>query len=333
MKLIAKLLTICCFYLSTATYSYAEIDWISFTLDNDLFVGNDNGYTNGIYIAAYDLGDVRSNNIPEYDFWVKPLLWSLPKAGVTEAAVNTYSFGQIMNTPSDITIPNPGANELPYSALLAMTNSYLTISRDSYADLVATTVGIVGPSALGEEAQKFVHKQIEADEPLGWDTQLGDEIVFQFTRARAWRHWTSQSNNIDLVTTTSGNLGTIRSDASVGAMVRLGQGLSSSYATTLFNSSRILNPSAINNGWYFYSGFQAGYTFNNIFADGNTFRDSRSIDYDPEFISILSGLAYSWNRFSITLAFNDLNVLQSGSNKENLKDLTQYGSISLGWKL
>lgn len=322
------------FFIVSLTCAYstqADVDWVSATLDNDLFIGNDNGYTNGLYIAIYDTSNVGSKSYPEEDFWVYPLMSTMPKKNI-KGAVNAYSFGQTMNTPNDITIANPAANELPYSALLAMTNSYL-IANDNYADLASTTLGVIGPAALGEEAQKFVHDVISADEPQGWDTQLGDELVFQFSRARAWRYWSNESNSIDLLTNASGKIGTIGSDVSSGTMVRIGKGLANSYATTLFNGSRTTNPVAINKGWYFYAGLQAGYTFNNIFADGNTFRDSRSIDYDREFVSFLSGFTYSWNSFSVTLSFNDNNVIQSGSTEEALKDLTQYGSISLAWRL
>ncbi len=108
--------------------------------------------------------------MPEHDFWVAPLMWSMPQNDRT-FAVNSYSIGQTMATPSDISVENPDKDELPYSALLAMSNSYLTISAD-YSDLVTTTIGIIGPAALGEETQKLIHKIVGAKDPKGWDTQL-----------------------------------------------------------------------------------------------------------------------------------------------------------------
>ncbi len=320
-----------CFLLIVATSSQAKTDWVSVTLDNDLFVGNDNGYTNGLYVSFFDAGDTSSKEIPTHDFWVAPLMWSMPK-GEIKGAVNAYMIGQTMSTPSDINIVVPDENELPYSALLALTNTYVTITPD-YADRVSTTIGVVGPAALGEESQKFVHDIIGADEPQGWDTQLENELVFQLSRGRTWRAWASESDHFDFLTNSDLSLGTIQSSVNAGMIIRYGRDLISSYATTLFNNSRTTNPSAVNGGWYLYGGIQAGYTFNQIFTDGNTFRDSRSIDYDHEYIGLTAGFAYSWQNFSLTLAINDSNILQSGATEETLENLTQYGTVTFSWRI
>lgn len=76
----------------------------------------------------------------------------------------------------------------------------------------------------------------------------------------------------------------------------------------------------------------AGYTFNQIYTDGNTFQDSQSIDYGQERLGVTAGLAYSWGKISITLALNDANILDTRSEEE-LEDLTQYGSLSIAYKL
>ncbi|BFM07703.1 lipid A deacylase LpxR family protein [Halioxenophilus aromaticivorans] len=319
--------------LSLTSYSgagHAEIDWVSATLDNDLFVGNDSGYSNGLFLSFYDVGST-SEELPSSDFWVSPLMWSMTDKQ-SSGAVNAYMFGQSMNTPSDISIVNPDQNELPYSALLAFTNSYLKITPN-FADRASTTIGVVGPIALGEDAQKLVHKMTGSDEPKGWDTQLENELVFQFSRGRTWRNWESASANFDLLTNVDASIGTISSTLGAGLTLRYGRNLLSSYATTLFNNSRTTNPTAVNGGWYFYLGAQTGYFFNQIFTDGNTFEDSRSIDYDHEYISLSAGFAYSWPNSSITFAVNDSNLLQTGDTEDALEDLTQFGTITFAWRL
>ena len=316
--------------LLMATSSHAEIDWMSATLDNDSFVGNDNGYSNGLNISFYDVGS-NSTELPSHDFWVWPLMWSIPKDNVL-GAVNSYTFGQTMITPSDIEIEDPDEDELPYSALLYLTNNYISITS-SYTDSARTIVGVVGPVALGEETQTNVHKIIGSAEPLGWDTQIENEIVFQFSRTRLWRTWVGLSDTADLLTFSGAEIGTIQSAIITGLFVRYGRDLESSYATTIFNTSRISNPTATSKGWYVYSGIQIGYAFNNIFTDGNTFRDSRSIDYDHESLGITMGLAYSWENFSLTFAVSDANIIQSGDQDEALENLTQYGTLTIAWRM
>ena len=308
----------------------AEFDWASVTLDNDSFIQTDNGYTNGLYVSLFETGR-KTQTTPSPDFWVAPLAWSLPKTEAREA-INAYMIGQAMTTPSDITIENPGENEIPYSALLALTNSYVTYNA-SVADQISTTVGIIGPAAQGEEVQKLIHRLVGSDEPKGWDTQLENELVFQFSRARAWRSWVSDSNDLDMILNSEISLGTIISGIGGGTVLRYGKGLAESYVTTLFNNSRMINPSAINRGWYLYTRIQAGYLFNQIFTDGNTFRDSRSIDYDHEFIELSVGFAYSWDNYSLSFAVTDMNILQSGAEEETLENLTEYGTLTVAWRL
>lgn len=305
-----------------------DMDWISATLDNDLFLGNDNGYTNGIFFSAYDTGIAEAQPTPSHFVW--PLLWSLPDKKF-HAAVNAYSLGQVMMTPDDITIKNPAEEELPYSGMLFFNTTYLAVS-DEYADKLATTVGVVGPAAGAKVAQKTVHKWIGSDEPKGWDTQLDNELVFQLSRGRLWRSWVSNNQNIDLLLSSEGGVGTIASYAEAGMILRYGRKLDRSYASVLLNNSRTTNPIAIEDGWYFYAGLKAGYIFNQIYTDGNTFRDSRSIDYDHEQLGVMAGLAYSWGKFSMTLALNDTNILDRRSEEE-LEDLTRYGSLSIAYKL
>lgn len=304
----------------------AAFDWASVTLDNDLFVGEDNGYTNGFFISLYE-AEERDEQLTTPDFWVAPLLWSLRQDNLV-FAVNSYTLGQTMATPSDITIADPPQDELPYSAMLFMTNTYLTISPD-HADSIATTIGLIGPAALGEETQKFVHKIVGADKPQGWDTQLKNELVFQFSRARTWRSWVSESGHFDLLTGLEMNLGTISSGVEGSVYVRYGRNLLESYATTLFNSSRTSNPLSIEGGWHLYAGLQAGYIFNIIFADGNTFRDSRSIDYDRERLGVTAGLAYSWKNCSMTFAITDADILQG----DDLENLSRFGTLTFAWRL
>lgn len=308
----------------------AEINRIAVTQDNDIFVGNDSGYSNGLYISFLDTSDTY-DDMPSEDFWVAPLMWSMPKSNI-QGTVNSYMLGQTMNTPSDITIAEPDVAELPYSALLALTNTYIVINSN-YADSVATTIGIVGPAALGEQAQTLVHKAIGSSEPEGWDTQLENEIVFRFSRARVWRTWAAQSDTIDFLTNTSASLGTIRSSVNTGMTLRYGKNLLNSYATKLFSSSRTSNPAAVNNGWFIYTGIEAGYIFNQIFTDGNTFRDSNSIDYDNEYIEVSAGVAYSYNTFSVTYAVNDSNILSRENTIKTQQNLTRYGTLTLSWEL
>lgn len=303
--------------------------WISITVDNDAFVGNDSGYSNGFFVSTFEITE-HPNKKTINKFWVEPLMWSMPHDNLTHV-VNAYSFGQSLNTPSDIKIENPSELELPYSALLAMSNSYITISP-TFADIATTTIGVVGPMAFGEEVQEFVHGIIGANKPQGWHTQIKNEVVFELNRGRSYRVWTTKQDNFDILLNGRGSIGTLESSIDVGTYIRYGNNLAQSHPTTLLANSRISNPIAVE-GWYVFLGTRWGYMFNNIAIDGNTFRDSRSIDYQHRYVSFTTGFAYTWDDLSVTFAINDFNILTENTGEKALADLTEFGTISFSWRL
>ncbi len=306
----------------------AEFEWVSYTLDNDLFLGNDGGYTNGFYVSLYDIEEADAQPTPSW--LLKPLLWSLSEKKPL-GAVNSYTIGQVMSTPDDITIEYPDENNLPYAGLLFFNNTYLLIN-EKYADKISTIIGFVGPLSFAEPSQKIVHELTGSDEPMGWDTQLKNELVFQFSRARAWRVWVAKNKQWDFITSSELSVGTISSSFSTGAMLRFGTQLMDSYAIPLLSSTRTTNPVATDGGWYVYTGLIAGYIFNRIFTDGNTYRDSDSIEFDNEYVGLTVGFAYSWKNYSLSFSVNDSNIIASES-EEQLENLTQFGALTFAVKL
>ena len=63
------------------------------------------------------------------------------------------------------------------------------------------------------------------------------------------------------------------------------------------------------------------------------YRDSRSIDYQKQYVSLTTGFAYTWRDISITFAINDFNILEDNEQEQALADLTEFGTISFSWKI
>lgn len=324
-----KIFLLLALFLSVPQKGFAqtEFNWSSLTWDNDAFLGNDDdGYTNGMYIALYQLKEYEQpSNAP---WLLRPLMWSLTEKA--DVGLNAYTIGQAMITPQNTETETPAEDDLPYSGLLFLNNSYLSIHQN-YTDKISTTIGVVGPLSLAEESQKTIHKWIGSGEPKGWDTQLKNELVFQLSRARAYRSWVADNNCWDLITAGEVSIGTLSSGVNVDVVLRFGTALKYSYATQLLNSTRTTNPTVIGGGGYVYAGISAGYLFNQIFTDGNTFTDSRSVDYDHEKISAMLGVAYSWGSYSISLAAYDASILTNKSEKQ--AGLTQYGTFTFSFGL
>ena len=157
-------------------------------IDNDLFTGTDREYTNGVQVGSTS-ATVESFDDAEFApslRWANDKLrWLQPK-GFEENNV-TWTIGQRMFTPEDWRLEEPDPRDRPYAGLLFAGLTYN--GRDSHS-LRSTSldVGIVGPSALAEQAQNLVHEAAGVDRFLGWDHQLNDEPVFRILHER-FRRW------------------------------------------------------------------------------------------------------------------------------------------------
>jgi hypothetical protein len=310
----------------------AEVEWFSFTGDNDTFVGEDSGYTNGIYFSWFD--GPEGEQKAEIGWLARAMKWSLPDSGSSGTGYDIKTIGQTMITPFDIEFPSlPPPDDLPYGGLLFYSDTFIQI-QPTFADRISVTVGVVGECSFAEESQEFVHKIIDADEPCCWDQQLDNEVVFQVSRARVWKTWVSDSGNADFLLGADLALGTISSSAGASFMVRYGREIKQSYATALLASSRIVNPVATQNGWYLFAGARASYMANNIFLDGSKSYDNRfgEIEYQEDRLMVTAGLAYSWENFSLTFAINDLNANEDSVN-DSAEEYHQFGTFTLAWKL
>ena len=320
-------LTFCA--LASSGSALADVDWISVTTDNDAFVGNDNGYTNGIFVSWYD---GLEGEKAEPGFLARAMLWSLPDSSSSTLDIDIGTIGQIMSTPDDIEKDPPDLppDSMPYAGLLFYADTLLRI-QETHADSISVTIGVVGEYSFAEEAQTIVHEIIGSEEPCCWDTQLDDEIVFQIGRGRVWKTWVSDSGNADFLLSADVELGTISSSVGTSFMIRYGAELRKSYAMALLINSRTTNPLATQGGWYVFAGARAEYLANQIFLDGSKSYDDdfEEIEYTNETLGYSVGLAYAWANWSLTLAVNDLNVNEDEADAENY---LQYGTLTLGWR-
>lgn len=302
-----------------------EYEWLAVSIDNDIFVGNDDGYSNGIYLSYYRNNGDAKVDMPILTKWLE---WSVSDEPF-QFSYDGTTIGQIIVTPTEIIEPIPDPNDIPYSGLLFI---HQVNVRDftHYADKTSVTLGILGPSARAGETQKFVHRMIGSDKPMGWDYQLKDEPVFQISRGRIFRSWASENSHMDYLWGGDVKLGTIESSVNIGMMFRYGEQMASTYSSALLSEDRSTNPIALNEGWYVYAGARLSYVFNLIYLDGNTFKDGPSIDYDRVQLNGSLGLTYAWQDFSVALALNNIELKSSSTSRTNLK---KYGSLTFIWRI
>jgi hypothetical protein len=144
---------------------------------------------------------------------------------------------------------------------------------------VGIELGVTGPPAAGEFAQRTAHKLtgVYSREPVGWNTQIGFELGVVLTGRDTWRFAArSASGNVyaDFTPHVGASLGNILTVAETGFQVRLGSHLSSAWWTSEWRTRTRFE-------MYALAGSRGMAVARNITLDGNTLGADRSVDRVP----------------------------------------------------
>lgn len=275
--------------------SYAqEKGTFSFTYENDIFTGKDNGYTNGVRFSWITAAD----KIPGL---LRPLVHAMPTFPREGDKRVSYAVGQSMFTPDDITDYGLRLDERPYAGWLYGTIG-LVSDTGTQLDTVGLSLGVVGPASMAKHTQRMVHQHITgSEEPRGWYHQLENEPGIMVTYDRKWRSYYELSvlgHGVDFTPHAGMSLGNVLTDAKLGATVRIGMNLPADYGPprirpSLSGSDFFLPTEGL--GWYWFAGTEGRYVAHNIFLDGNTFRDSHSVGRELWVADFQMGLAITYN--------------------------------------
>lgn len=182
---------------------------------------------------------------------------------------------QIFYTPSHKRLSDPISTERPYAGALLGGKTTTDVDASGTKNIRSYELGIVGPYAFAEQAQRVVHTLIGQDYPLGWDHQLGTEPVFQYRVA------TESAGN--LVVKRGYDIGNMFTQYWFGARVQTGDVNSPGPMWPRIKRQ----PNAV-----FFAEILTRLVARNIFLDGNTFRSSRSVDKYPAVIEGRLGVKY-----------------------------------------
>lgn len=297
---------------------------LSLRWENDTFGGSDRFYTDGASLSLAHTG--RS--------WLDPVADWLPW-GEGRRTVG-YDFGQIMVTPSDTTLAVPDPNDRPYAGILYVGLS-LHVERDNHYNGIKFITGVVGPWSLAEETQKQVHRWVDADSPQGWDFQLHNEPILNlvYEHRRKYR-LLGAPHGLAVEALPVGNvmLGNVLTQGQLGGQLRFGYNLPDDFGTTLMRGMVHLPPprppaDAAAPHWsvYFFGGGNANFVLRNITLDGNTWKDSRSVDKEWFVPAAEVGMAVSIRRVTAAFAY-----VFWGREFERQKDYSEFGAFTISYR-
>lgn len=167
-------------------------------------------------------------------------------------------------------------------------------------DQLQLDLGVVGPSALGEEAQREVHNITNERVPSGYNKQLHDEPAINVSFRRKLRVTLTGDDDAlaaQIIPEYGFEVGSVLRQVVGGVVFRFGQNLPDDYGPARLD----LSGSAVAGtkegfGWEAFVRAQVRAVQHDIFLDGNTYRDSRSVDRNPLVGEFQIGFALHFNR-------------------------------------
>ena len=318
--------------------------FLTIQVENDLFAkvaNTDRHYTNGLKLGWLS---APTNDLPE---WMKslsaPPLFSIFTNDQNITGVSRrvgVAVSQVIFTPDDTETTTPILTDRPYAAWLHTTLSLESIRTndlgEAWQDQWKLDIGVVGPSAGGEVVQNNWHKLINAEKSEGWDNQIKDELGINVSFERAWRSnlfHTPQFLGLatDIIPYGTVALGNVSTFAGVGGVWRIGPTLPDDFGPPrIYPSSGGSEWFHASTGfdWYLFAGVEGRAVARDIFLDGNTFRDSQSIDKRPLVADFKLGAVAVLGsaRLSFTHDFRTKEFY--GQPK-----MDQFGSLALGFAL
>ena len=303
-------------------------------VENDRIANTDRHYTNGFRIGW--VSDAEDGS--DFPLIRETLQMLYPLATVREGRLG-LELGQNMYTPADTEARALIADDRPYAgwlygsaSLYAETAKGFFNPYDETLDSVAIELGVVGPSALGKQVQNEYHKLIGVETSKGWANQLKDEPGINLIGERKYRHEPIRFAGLemDAIPHIGASLGNVYTHINGGATFRIGQQLDIDYGPPLIRPS-LTGFGAIRDvegfAWYAFAGLDGRWVLRNIFLDGNTFRDSHSVDKKPLVGDFVAGVAVVYGNARI--AFTHVMRTREFSGQD---EADRFGAISVSLK-
>lgn len=291
-------------------------------VENDYFGSTDRNYTNGVrfgYLSAKGRGEN----------FARRFMRASPE---NETRIG-FALGQSLFTPQDTEAFEPLPDQHPYAGWLYGEYSVLVERGDDILDMLTISAGVVGPAALGEEVQNSFHRLIDGDRINGWDNQLRNEPGLILSYDRRWRPLFRVSRpgiGIEAAPNAGVSVGNVLTQGKAGLTLRIGRNLRGNYGPPRIRPS--LAGAGYYRGvdtasWYLFAGAEGRAVARNIFLDGNTWRDSLSVEKRRFVADFQAGVVIQVKSFQIayTYVWRTKEFVNQGARHE-------FGALSLSAK-
>ncbi len=317
-------------------------DTLSLYLENDLF-GFDNKdryYTHGTKLSwiSRDLSDSgEASSLPLRVRWILDRVPLINGPEIRRSV--SFSLGQNIYTPEDKERSDLIPDDRPYAGVTYLGLGFHGISGRRM-DTIEVDVGIVGRHSYAEDCQKVIHDWIGSVDPKGWEHQLKDEPILNLFFERKWRLLKAREAGglgFDCISHMGCAAGNAYTGVNLGGQIRFGWNVPNDFGTYLIRPGsdssapeddgdpRFFRP-LHRVGVHVFLAVDGNAVARNIFLDGNTFRESHSVDKKPFVAQCTGGIGVILHRFKITYSY-----VYRTKEFETQKEGQQFGAITVSY--
>jgi lipid A 3-O-deacylase len=286
---------------------------LQFRLENDCFSGNaDEQYTHGTRVT-----------------WISPVVSGSGESLLSEERVPgvrqfALSLGHAVFTPEDKVSGSMVKDDRPYAGWSYLSGA-LRIRDRNRQDVVDLQLGIVGPNSHAEGIQNVAHGWLGFPKANGWDNQLENEPGLLLAWERTWL--IAPATMLQVLPHVSLAIGNVETFTGLGAEFRTGH-LPDDFGGELIRPARLDGGGGAEEsfGLYLFLGAEGRAVAHTIFLDGNTFKESHSVDKQNLVADLYAGLGIILGRLVLSYAHVYRSEEFKGQDGGHI-----FGSLRIGW--
>jgi hypothetical protein len=285
-----------------------------FKTDNDLYISpsKDRYYTSGIFLTYRYLSKHTKNKL--------------------EKTIFEWEVGHKMYSPFKATVSDISMHDRPFAGYLYGSFGKQRVYKNKILKL-KLQLGIIGPAALGEELQDFIHTFFNFKKADGWKHQIKNAPGINLNASYSQFLIKDATNHLDLTWTNHAKAGTVFTNFSTGFFARIG----------IFPLQEMMNSIAFNTninnrstGYkrkkevFFYAKTTIQYTLYDATLQGSFLNKGSEVTnkLTQYHLGLELGLSADFHRFNLGYAY-----LYTGRKSEGLRfrNGNYYGSIQLSY--
>ncbi|WP_367180395.1 lipid A deacylase LpxR family protein [Tenacibaculum sp. M341] len=283
--------------------------------DNDLYVSvvQDRYYTNGLFLS-YNYVSSKENE-------------KLHKK------IYSIEVAQKMYTPFKANVDFLAQHDRPFAGYLYGNFGVRNFSKRNTIFEYSGQIGVIGPSALAEEAMSLIHDFYGFDHPIGWKYQIQNAFALNTNAIFTKNIQSLSSSDFDFNWKSEANLGTVFTDISTGFISRIGLTPLENIANSIGFDSNLNNEITKfdnNKEVFFYINPMLRWALYDATIQGSFLNENNIVTYEikPIVFSTEVGFRFTSNRFnfkySVTMHSKKLKSFR-------VPGVNFYASLAIGY--